>query len=91
MKCGVNADGRPAWIDLQISCNCLYSHHCSLSLPIIGTLLDFFVFFQLDRSEMGGWCQDGGVGRLSTHLLPRSQPSYSFLGIITPERKLKTG
>lgn len=44
MKCGINADEYPAWIDLHISCNGLCFSHHSLSLSVIATLLDFVRF-----------------------------------------------
>lgn len=52
MKRGINIDEHAAWIDLKISCNHLPSNHCPPSLPIIGTLLDFFKFYQPERNGM---------------------------------------
>lgn len=48
MKYGINI----AEIELQISCDHLYSHHFSLSLLLIGTLLPFFMFCQPNKSEV---------------------------------------
>lgn len=45
MKCGMNTDEYPDWIDFQISCNGLCFSHRSLSLSVIATLLDFVRFF----------------------------------------------
>ena len=52
MKCSINIDEHAAWIILQTSCKHLHSKHCSPSLSIIDILLDFFMFFQLDSSEI---------------------------------------
>lgn len=52
MKRGINIDEHAAWIDLKISCSHLPSNHCPPSLSIIGTLLDFFKFYQPERNGM---------------------------------------